>query len=69
MDIKNIKHVEFELFLREHENSTWTTKNGKEIRIKEMTTDHLKNIMKFFEKRIEEYENYLDGLGGYEGWF
>lgn len=30
--------------------NTWTTKDGREIPLKEMTTSHIKNCIKFLEE-------------------
>lgn len=41
-------------------NATWTTKTGKQIRIKDMTTGHLKNTLRLLERVTENYENQIE---------
>lgn len=36
--------------------TTWKTKEGKEINIKDMDTNHLKNTLKFIEKECKKNE-------------
>lgn len=52
IDSDIIKHIEFELFLREHSSIEHTTKSGKKIRVVDMTTEHLKNTLKWYEQYL-----------------
>lgn len=52
------------LRLRESGKIIWTTKEGKEIPIKDMSFSHLCNTIRMIEKAEEEWEMYLEALGG-----
>lgn len=39
----------------------WTTKNGKQIRVSEMTTSHIKNCLRMLERGHFDKDKY-DGL-------
>jgi hypothetical protein len=52
----DIEDLEKELWLREREEMVWETKDGKQIPLKEMTTEHIINAIKYFERVYEERE-------------
>lgn len=55
-----IEDLEKELWLRERENIYWETRDGKQIPIKEMTTEHIINAINYFERSYEEREIVLE---------
>ncbi len=36
----------------------WTTKDGDVMKVRDMTTSHLRNTLRYFEARKEEVDNY-----------
>lgn len=57
-----IKDLELELWLRQRSSSSiiWTTKDGKNISIKDMDNNHLVNTLKMLLKQEEEAECFKD---------
>lgn len=56
--------IRLELWLRERESGEmkWVTKDGKEIPIKDMTTDHLRNVIKMIDRLEEAKERYWEDV-------
>ena len=46
----DIEDLEKELWLRQREDMIWETKDGKQISLKEMTTEHIINAIKYVYK-------------------
>lgn len=46
----DIEDLEKELWLRQREDMIWETKDGKQIPLKEMTTEHIINAIKYVYK-------------------
>lgn len=59
--------LEFELQLRRREQLVWTTKDGRQIPIYELSTDHIINILNMMDKQseIDELEGEMDLLDYY----
>lgn len=57
-----IKDLELELWLRQRNSGSiiWTTKDGKNISIKDMDNNHLVNTLKMLLKQEEEAECFKD---------
>lgn len=57
-----IKDLELELWLRQRNFGSiiWTTKDGKNISIKDMDNNHLVNTLKMLLKQEEEAECFKD---------
>lgn len=45
----------------------WTTKEGEIIKISDISTSHLRNILRMFESRREFVDNYDDMVAEYQG--
>lgn len=52
----DIEDLEKELWLRQREEMVWETRDGKQIPLKEMTTDHIINAINYFERVNEVRE-------------
>jgi hypothetical protein len=69
-EIADIEDIQMELWLRKRNNGDiqWTTKDGARIPIKDMSDNHLKNVLNMLEKASHiqelycEYRSYLDDL-------
>lgn len=48
-----LEHLKFEVFLRNHKNVVWKTKEGKVIKVKDMETSHIINTINMIERNIE----------------
>lgn len=59
----NIQDLKLELWLRQRNSGSiiWTTKDNKNIPIKDMDNNHLVNTIKMLIKQEEEKE-YYDGI-------
>ena len=57
-----IDDLKLELWLRQRDQKVWTTKDGKKIPIKDMTTNHIVNAIQYFERK----EELLDAIGGFD---
>lgn len=57
-----IQDLELELWLRQRNSGSiiWTTKDGKNISIKDMDNNHLVNTLKMLLKQEEETECFKD---------
>ena len=57
-----IQDLKLELWLRQRNSSSiiWTTKDGKNISIKDMDNNHLVNTLKMLLKQEEETECFKD---------
>lgn len=55
------KDIKMELWLRERDSGEirWITKDGKELPIKDMTTNHLRNVMEMIE-RVDDMNAAVD---------
>lgn len=43
----------------------WTKGDGSKINIKDMSDEHLLKAINLIQKREQEHEEYLEGLGGF----
>lgn len=43
----------------------WTMKSGKKINIKDMTDEHLLKAIRLIQRYEEQYDEYLEAMGGY----
>ena len=58
----NDLRIELWLRLREAGEIAWITKQGKAIPLKEMTTTHLVNAIKIFNRNENNLAEYLEAL-------
>lgn len=69
----DIKDLELELWLRRRNSGliVWTTKDGKEISLKDMSDTHLENAINKLVRDSEAEDRYLEGLAGLadKDWF
>ena len=56
-------HLELWLRMREAKEIIWTTKDGKQIPIQEMSDEHLVNAINMLERHEEEEAEIWDHLG------
>ena len=56
-------HLELWLRMREAKEIIWTTKDGKQIPIQEMSDEHLVNAINMLERHKEEEAEIWDHLG------
>lgn len=63
-DCASIKDLEMELWLRRRNSGLlkWTTKNGEEIALKDMSDEHLRNALNM-ARRIKELNDNVDFAG------
>jgi len=68
-DCASIKDLEMELWLRRRNSGLlkWTTKNGEEIALKDMSDEHLKNALNM-AYRIEDLNDNIDFAGFDDDW-
>lgn len=62
----DIDDLELELWLRRRDRGEikWTTKDGTEIPIKDMTDSHLENTINMIVRNEDAKEYYFAGLSG-----
>ena len=53
--------------LEEFEDKIWITKDNKKIKIRDISLEHLKNIIKYLEKEFDEIENPLNNYPDFNG--
>lgn len=53
--------------LKEFEQKTWITKSGDKIQIKELSINHLENIIKYLKKKYNELENPMNDYPSFNG--
>jgi hypothetical protein len=56
----DIEDLEKELWLRQREELIWETKDGTQIPLKEMSTEHIVNAINYFNRLEEEREIVLE---------
>ena len=64
-EIASVKDLELELFLRKRQAGVlvWKTKDGTKIPIKDLSDEHLNNILNLISRKMEEYFEHLEALG------
>ena len=66
--LADIKDIERELCLRQRNEGKlfWKTKDGKEISIKDLTDERIRNILKMqYNSQEKEEDNVYEGISGY----
>lgn len=60
----DINDLKLELWLRQRNDGEikWTTKDGREIPLKDMSTDHIRNAINYVERKDEMVDNYYFNL-------
>lgn len=58
--VEAIKILEKELEKRNPPSYVWTMKNGEKINLKDMSNEHIKNVIKLLHKNFELEEAYAD---------
>lgn len=66
MDIISILKLELILRGLKDGSISWKTKDGKEIPVKDMSTQHIINVIKLSERKDREWEDNLDALSGFD---
>lgn len=51
------------------EQPTWTTRDGRALKIADMETSHIKNTVEFIGRKIEALESRLDALDTFDDCF
>lgn len=47
--------------------TTWVTKDGKRVKVTEMTDSHLRNTLAFMERKVESLWEEYDAAANYPG--
>lgn len=60
--------LEFEVQLRRREQAVWTTKDGRQIPIKELSANHIRNILNMLDRQseIDALEGEMDSFEFYD---
>lgn len=53
--------------LKRFEKSLWTTKNGQTIKVKDLTVEHLGNIVKYLQVHLNNLSDPMDDYPSFEG--
>jgi len=53
--------------LKAFENTYWTTKSGERIKIKDLSLNHIKNIINMLEVRLNTISNPFDDYPSFQG--
>lgn len=55
----NLSDLQLELWLRKRDSLYWETRDGKQIPLKQMSTEHIVNALNYF-KRAQEQKELMD---------
>lgn len=55
----NLSDLQLELWLRKRDSLYWETRDGKQIPLKQMSTEHIVNALNYF-KNIQEQKEIMD---------
>ena len=70
MDIISVLKLELALIGLKDGSIVWKTKDGKEIQVKDMETQHIINAIKFDERKkeksLKELSDLADALAGFD---